>query len=102
VILRLWHGWTSPENATAYEDFLRTTMFPSMHRVDGFAGAELLRRDDGDEVAFVTITRFESLDAVRAFAGDDYEVAVVEPEARALLSRFDERSTHYELALADR
>jgi heme-degrading monooxygenase HmoA len=102
VILRLWNGWTTQENAAAYEDFLRTTMFPSMHRVDGFAGAELLRRDDGDEVAFVTITRFESLDAVRAFAGDDYGVAVVEPEARALLSHFDERSTHYELALADR
>jgi antibiotic biosynthesis monooxygenase (ABM) superfamily enzyme len=102
VIARLWHGWTSPENAAAYEDFLHGTMFPSMDRVPGFAGADLLRRDDGDEVAFVTITRFESLDAVRAFAGDDYEVAVVEPEARALLSRFDERSTHYDLALADR
>jgi heme-degrading monooxygenase HmoA len=72
-----------------------------MHRIDGFLGADLLRREDGDEVAFVTITRFESLDAVRAFAGDEYEVAVVEPEARALLARFDERSTHYELLLAD-
>jgi heme-degrading monooxygenase HmoA len=101
VIARLWHGWTSPENAAAYEEFLRTTMFPSMHRIDGFLGADLLRREDGDEVAFVTITRFESLDAVRAFAGDEYEVAVVEPEARALLARFDERSTHYELLLAD-
>jgi heme-degrading monooxygenase HmoA len=101
VIGRLWHGWTSPENAAAYEEFLRTTMFPSMHRIDGFLGADLLRREDGDEVAFVTITRFESLDAVRAFAGDEYEVAVVEPEARALLARFDERSTHYELLLAD-
>jgi antibiotic biosynthesis monooxygenase (ABM) superfamily enzyme len=101
VIARLWHGWTSPEDAAAYEEFLRTTMFPSMHQVDGFLGADLLRREDGDEVAFVTITRFESLDAVRAFAGDEYEIAVVEPEARALLSRFDERSTHYELALAD-
>ena len=101
MIARLWHGWTSPENAAAYEEFLRTTMFPSMHRIDGFLGADLLRREDGDEVAFVTITRFESLDAVRAFAGDEYEVAVVEPEARALLARFDERSTHYELLLAD-
>ena len=102
MIVRLWHGWTTPENAAPYEEFLRTTMFPSMHRVDGFAGADLLRRVDDDEIAFVTITSFESLDAVRAFAGEDYEVAVVEPEARALLSRFDERSTHYELALADR
>lgn len=102
MILRLWHGWTTPENASAYEGFLWATMFPSMQRIDGFAGAELLRRDDGDEVAFITITRFETLEAVRAFAGDDYAAAVVEPEARALLSHFDERSTHYELALADR
>jgi heme-degrading monooxygenase HmoA len=101
VIARLWRGWTSPDDASAYEEFLRTKMFPSIHRVAGFAGADLLRRDDGDEVAFVTITRFESLDAVRAFAGDDYESAVVEPEARSLLTRFDERSTHYELVLAD-
>ncbi len=102
MIARLWHGWTSRQNADAYENFLRTAMFPSMHRVDGFRGADLLRRDDGEQVAFVTITRFESLDAVRAFAGDDYEAAVVEPEARALLARFDERSTHYELVLENR
>jgi heme-degrading monooxygenase HmoA len=99
VIARIWHGWTSAENADAYEEFLRTTMFPSIHGVDGFVGADLLRRSDGDEVAFVTITRFESLDAVRRFAGEDYEAAVIEPEARALLTRFDERSEHYELVL---
>jgi heme-degrading monooxygenase HmoA len=99
VIARIWNGWTSAENADAYEEFLRTTMFPSIHGVDGFVGADLLRRSDGDEVAFVTITRFESLDAVRRFAGEDYEVAVIEPEARALLTRFDERSEHYELVL---
>jgi heme-degrading monooxygenase HmoA len=102
VIARVWHGWTAPENADAYEDFLRTKMFPSIHRVDGFGGADLLRNDDGEDVAFVTITRFDSLDAVREFAGDDYEVAVIEPEARALLSRFDERSAHYEIVLEDR
>jgi antibiotic biosynthesis monooxygenase (ABM) superfamily enzyme len=74
-------------------------MFPSMQRVPGFLGAELLRRDTGDEIAFVTITRFESYDAVRAFAGEDYEQAVIEPEARALLSRHDERSEHFEVAI---
>jgi antibiotic biosynthesis monooxygenase (ABM) superfamily enzyme len=74
-------------------------MFPSIHRVPGYLGADLLRRQDGDEVAFVTITRFESLDAVRAFAGESYQQAVVEPEARALLSRFDERSEHYEVVV---
>jgi antibiotic biosynthesis monooxygenase (ABM) superfamily enzyme len=99
VIARIWHGWTAPENADAYEEFLRTKMFPSIHRVPGYLGADLLRRADGGEIAFITITRFESLDAIREFAGEDYEQAVVEPEARALLSRFDERSTHYEVVL---
>jgi heme-degrading monooxygenase HmoA len=99
MIARIWHGWTSAENADAYEEFLRTKMFPSIHAVEGFTGADLLRRDDGDEVAFITITRFESLDAIRRFAGDDYEAAVVEPEARAFLARFDERSQHYEIVL---
>ena len=99
MIARIWQGWTSPENADAYEEFLRTTMFPSIHEVDGFRGADLLRRDEGSEIAFITVTRFESLDAVKRFAGDDYERAVVEPEARRLLSRFDERSAHYELVI---
>jgi heme-degrading monooxygenase HmoA len=99
VIARLWHGWTTPENAAAYEKFLRSTMFPSIHRVPGFLGADLLRQDLNGEVAFVTITRFESLEAVRAFAGDDYEHAVIEPEARRLLSRCDERSAHYDVVL---
>jgi heme-degrading monooxygenase HmoA len=100
VIARLWRGWTSRENAEPYERFLREQMFPSMHRVPGFLGVELLRRDSGDEVAFVTISRFESFDAVRAFAGEDYEHAVIEPEARALLARADQRSEHYEVAIA--
>jgi heme-degrading monooxygenase HmoA len=99
VIARIWHGWTAPENADAYEEFLRTKMFPSIHRVPGYLGADLLRSDDQGEVAFVTITRFESLAAVRAFAGEDYERAVVEPEARQLLARFDERSEHYEIVI---
>ena len=99
MIARIWHGWTAPEDADAYEEFLRTKMFPSIHRVPGYLGADLLRRADGDEIAYITITRFESLDAIREFAGEDYEQAVVEPEARALLSHFDERSTHYEIVL---
>ena len=99
MIARLWHGWTAPENADAYEEFLRTKMFPSIHRVPGYLGAELLRRQDGDEIAFVTITRFDSLESVRTFAGEDYEAAVVEPEARRLLSRFDRRSEHYEIVI---
>ncbi|MFL5970347.1 MAG: antibiotic biosynthesis monooxygenase family protein [Gaiellaceae bacterium] len=100
MIARLWRGWTTPENAEPYERFLREQMFPSIQRVPGFAGAELLRRDAGDEVAFVTITRFDSLDAVRAFAGDDYTRAVIEPDAKALLARHDETSEHFEVVIA--
>lgn len=99
MIARLWHGWTTTENADAYEEFLRTTMFPSIHRVPGYLGADLFRRDGDEEVAFITITRFDSLDSVRAFAGEEYERAVVEPEARTLLSRYDEWSEHYEVVI---
>jgi heme-degrading monooxygenase HmoA len=102
MIARVWRGWTTAENADAYERFLREHMFPSIHRVDGFLGAELLRRDAGHEVAFMTITRFESPAAVREFAGDDYEQAVIEPEAKKLLARHDERSEHFDVTIDDR
>jgi heme-degrading monooxygenase HmoA len=98
MIARLWHGWTTRDNADAYEILLRTKILPGIHRVPGHEGAYLLRREAGDEVEFVTITLFASMDPVRAFAGQDYEVAVVPPEARKLLSHFDERSVHYEVA----
>jgi heme-degrading monooxygenase HmoA len=99
MISRLWHGWTTPEKADAYEELLRSEVLPGIHRVKGFKGAHLLRRDHKEEVEFVTLTLFNSLEAVREFAGEDYEVAVVPPEARKLLSRFDERSAHYETVL---
>ena len=98
MITRLWHGWTATEAADAYERFLLTELFPSMRAIPGFLGAEVLRRADGDEVAFVTLTRFDSSDAIRAFAGDDYEVPVLEPEALRLLSRYEERALHFETA----
>lgn len=96
MVTRIWHGWTTRVNADAYEALLRSEVLPGIHRVAGYLGATLLRRDAGDDVEFVTLTRFESLDAVRAFAGEEYERAVVPEGARALLCRFDERSAHYE------
>jgi heme-degrading monooxygenase HmoA len=99
MIARLWHGWTSRPNADAYENLLRSEVLPGIHRISGFKGAYLFRREADEEIEFVTLTLFESLDAVRAFAGDDYEVAVVPPEARKLLSHFDARSVHYETRL---
>jgi len=96
VITRLWRGWTRATDADAYERFLLDELFPSMRSIDGFAGADVLRRRDGDEEAFVTLTRFNSLAAIRAFAGEDYERPVLEPRARELLSRYDEVAQHFE------
>jgi heme-degrading monooxygenase HmoA len=101
VIGRIWHGWTTRDNAAPYEELLGTTILPGIDRIHGFRGAELFRREVGDEVEFVTVTRFDSLDAVREFAGDDYEVAVISDEAHRLLSRFDERVAIYEIAFED-
>ncbi len=99
MIGRTWHGWTSFENADAYEALLRAEVLPGIRRVPGFHGALLLRREDGDEMEFVTLTLFESIEAVEEFAGEDVEAAVVPPEARRLLARFDSRSVHYEVRL---
>jgi len=96
MISRLWRGWTTKENAGAYEQLLRSTILPGIHRIAGYRGAYLLRRDVPEGVEFMTITLWESMDAVRAFAGEDYEVAVVPPAARELLLRFDARSEHFE------
>ncbi len=98
MISRVWHGWTSRKNADAYEELLRTEIFPGIanRSIQGYRGIHLLRRDVDDGVEFVTIMWFDSLDAVRAFAGEDYEVAVVPAKARQLLSRFDSRSAHYQ------
>jgi hypothetical protein len=99
MISRIWHGWTIPENADAYENLLRNEIFPGIvaRNVAGFRSIELYRRAAAGEVEFVTIMWFDSMGAVTAFAGERYEEAVVPPRARALLSRFDERSLHYEL-----
>ncbi|MGN6871539.1 MAG: antibiotic biosynthesis monooxygenase family protein [Solirubrobacteraceae bacterium] len=96
MMTRLWRGWTTRENADAYERFLLSELFPEMRSIPGFRSADVLRRADGNEVAFVTLTRFDSLDAIRAFAGEDYEMAVIEPTARVLLSHYDEQAQHYD------
>jgi heme-degrading monooxygenase HmoA len=99
MIGRIWYGWTKPENADKYEQLLREKIFPAIgsKKVIGYKGIQLFRRPLDNEIEFITIMWFDSLDAVRGFAGEDYEVAVVLPEARVLLSRFDARSQHYEI-----
>lgn len=104
MIGRVWHGWTTRENAGAYERLLRSEILPGIEdrRIDGYRGAHVLRRDGEDEIEFVTICWFESWDAVRTFAGEDYEAAVVPAKAREVLSRFDERSAHFEAIIEPR
>ena len=99
MISRIWHGWTKPEDADLYESMLRAEVLPGIHRVKGYSGAFLLRRDGEDEVEFVTITQFDDLDSVRGFAGEDYTKAVIAPGAGKLLTHYDERSAHYETIL---
>lgn len=99
MISRVWHGYATPANADAYEDLLKSDIFIGIgeRKIPGYRGLQLFRRDLGNEVEFITVMWFDSLDAVRQFAGDDYEVAVVPPKAQALLDHYDDRSQHYEV-----
>jgi heme-degrading monooxygenase HmoA len=99
MICRVWRGWTTTENAPAYEAIVRGEVIPEIEarRLPGFLSLDLVRRPTRDGVEFATIMWFDDLDAVKAFVGEDYEVAHVPERARAVLSRFDERSAHYEV-----
>ena len=99
MVSRIWHGWTTPEKADIYENLLKTEIFPgiALKNVPGYNGIQLFRRPLDGEVEFLTIMWFDSWDAVKQFAGEDYEMAYVPPKARELLSKFDERSQHYEI-----
>lgn len=97
MIARIWHGSTTPENADAYEAHLRPELLPGLSEKPGFRRSYLLRRALGDEVEFITIILFESLDDVRGIAGPDYERAVIPADRLPLLSRFDATAAHYEV-----
>lgn len=99
MISRLWHGYTSIANADAYETLLKKEIFTGIknRKIAGYKGIQLFRRSIDTEVEFITVMWFDSIEAVRIFAGEDYEAAVVPPKARSLLARFDSRSQHYEV-----
>jgi len=99
MISRVWHGWTTPAKADDYEALLKNEILTGIknRQIAGYRGIHLFRRNLSKETEFVTVMWFDSIEAVQAFAGEDYEVAVVPPKARALLSRFDARSQHYEV-----
>jgi antibiotic biosynthesis monooxygenase (ABM) superfamily enzyme len=102
MIARIWHGWTKRENAKAYEDILREEIFPSIaaRNIKGYRGAELFINQNADEVEFVTLLRFDSMDAVKEFAGADTSKPVICPKAEALIVRM-EPARHYRVAIGN-
>lgn len=100
MIARLWRGWTSIENADAYEKLLREQVLPGLREINGYQDGYILRQESNGEVEFVVMNLFESLEAVQAFAGPDYTVPVFEPEARQLLSKVEPIARHYEVRTA--
>ena len=100
MIGRIWHGWTKPEDANAYEKMLRDEIFPSIaaRKIEGYRGAKLFVREDGDEVEFVTLLRFDSLDSVAEFAGPEANKPVIFPKAEAFITRM-EQARHYRVAI---
>lgn len=99
MICRIWRGWTTVANASVYEELLRSTVIPGIEAraIPGFHSIDMMRREIGGAVEFATIMWFNDLDAVKAFVGDDHEIAHVPAAARAVLSRFDERAVHYDV-----
>lgn len=99
MIGRIWHGYTTPENADTYETLLKEEVIVGIkgREIPGFREIQVFRRELESEVEFITVMWFDSIEAVRTFAGEDYEVAVVPEKARAVLSRFDASSQHYEV-----
>ena len=99
TVKRIWHGWTTPQNAEAYEKLLREEVSIGIEAMEfpGLRRFEMMRRAHADEVEFVTIMEFDDIDAVKAFVGEDYEASYVPEAARKVLKRFDQRSQHYDL-----
>ena len=102
MICRVWRGWTTPANAAAYEAIVRGDVIPEIEarRIPGFRSIDLMRRTVAEGVEFATLMWFDDVEAVKTFAGEDYEVAHVPERARHVLARFDERSAHFESSIA--
>jgi heme-degrading monooxygenase HmoA len=101
MIARMWHGYTKPEHADAYEAMLKPELLPGISRAPGYRGSYLLRKAAGDDVEFITIILWDSIDAIRAMAGADYETAIIPAERLQYLRRYDAKSTHYDVVSSD-
>jgi hypothetical protein len=101
MVSRVWHCYTTPENADAFETLLKTEIFIGIKNrmIEGYKGVQLFRRVLGTEIEFITVMWFDSYDAVKRFAGENYEEAITPSKVTAFLTRFDERSQHYEITI---
>ena len=99
TVCRLWCGWTTPENADAYERIVRGEVIPGIEarKIPGFRHIDLMKRNCGEEVEFQTLMWFDSLESIKTFMGEDYSVSHVPAQARAVLSRFDQRAAHFDV-----
>lgn len=99
MIERIWHGWTTLENAQTYEELLKKEIFLNINnkKINGYKGIKLLTRKVDDEMEFITIMKFDSVQSIKDFAGEDYENCVVPESAQKVLKRYDKKSQHYEL-----
>lgn len=97
MIARVWHGYTKPEDADAYESMLKPELLPGIGKVPGYRGSYLLRRDLEGEVEFITIMIWESIDAIRAVAGANYTVSIIPEDRLRYLARHDSHAAHYEI-----
>ena len=100
MIARIWHGYTKPENANAYEAMLKPELLPGLSKAKGFKGSYLMRRSAGEEVEFITIILWESIDAIRALTGPDYETSIIPEERRKYLAHHDAKASHFEVTSA--
>jgi heme-degrading monooxygenase HmoA len=100
MMTRVWRGMASnEENASAYIKHFEETVAPELRELDGYHGAYILRKNDEEGIELSVMTFWDSMDSIRQFAGEDTEMAVVEPEAKAALQSFDEFVIHYEIVL---
>lgn len=97
MIARIWHGYTATEHADSYEAMLKPELLPGMNKIPGYKGGIVLRRVLGDEIEFITIMVWESIEALQAVAGPNYTAAIIPQDRLQFLSRYDTQSAHYEI-----
>jgi hypothetical protein len=97
MIARHWRGWTRRLDADAYEKLFTIKVLPQLKDIEGYRGGYILRSDGANDSEFIVINFFDTLDAVRKFAGENYAIPVFEPEAKLLLLRFEPKASHYEV-----